>query len=493
MSVEHFDVLVLGAGLSGIGAGYHLQKHCSGKRYAILEARNDLGGTWDLFRYPGVRSDSDMFTLGYAFRPWVSNKAIADGADILQYLRDTACELGIARNIRYGHRVVRAAWSSDEARWTLDVEVGAQRRPVRYSCNFFYLCGGYYSYEAVYRPDFPGIEHYQGMLVHPQQWPQGMDYSDKRIVVIGSGATAVTLVPTLAKKAAHVTMLQRSPSYVMALPGNDTIASGLRKVLPSKWVHKALRAKNVLMSIAVYHLCRHRPELAKRLLRKGIAKRLPEGYPIDTHFKPSYNPWDQRLCLVPDGDLFTALSNGTASVVTDHIAEFTANGIRLQSGQQLDADIVVTATGLTLVPCGGVQFEVDGQSKKPAQTFSYKGLMMSGIPNAAVCVGYTHASWTLRADLSSLFVCRLLNHMQRHGYSQCLPVIEDADIDQRPLLDMTSGYILRAVDQFPKQGKNAPWQQNQNYLYDLVDMKFGALDNRGLEFSRPRSPLQRSA
>jgi cation diffusion facilitator CzcD-associated flavoprotein CzcO len=491
MSIEHFDVLVLGAGLSGIGAGCLLQKHCSTKGYAILEARDDLGGTWDLFRYPGIRSDSDMFTLGYGFRPWQSDKSIAEGADILQYLRDTANDHGVAQHIRYGHKVVRAAWCSKEARWTLDIEVGREKRPVRYSCDFFYLCSGYYRYEAGYRPDFPGIERYQGTLVHPQQWPQGLDYSNKRMVVIGSGATAVTLVPALAEKAAHVTMLQRSPSYVMSLPGNDVIASGLRRILPGKWVHKILRGKNLLLSMAVYQLFRRRPELAKRLLRKGVTRLLPPGYPIDTHFKPSYNPWDQRLCLVPNGDLFSALSAGKASVVTDHVAEFNATGIRLQSGEQLDADIVVTATGLTLVPCGGVQFEVDGQAISPAQTFSYKGLMMSGLPNLAVCVGYTHASWTLRADLSSLYVCRLLNHMQRHGYSQCTPMIEDSNTDQRPLLDMSSGYILRAVEQFPKQGKQAPWQQNQNYLHDLVDLTFGALDNPGLKFSRP--PLQRSA
>ncbi|WP_339490850.1 flavin-containing monooxygenase [Pseudomonas sp. EL_65y_Pfl2_R95] len=493
MSVEHFDVLVLGAGLSGIGAAYHLQKNCPKKSYALLEAREDLGGTWDLFRYPGIRSDSDMFTLGYSFRPWASEKSIADGAEILQYLRDTASEFGIDRHIRYGHRVIRAAWSSEDARWTLDIEVGAERQPVRYSCNFFYLCSGYYSYEAGYLPDFPGVEKFQGTLVHPQQWPQDLDYSNKRIVVIGSGATAVTLVPTLARKAAHVIMLQRSPSYVMSLPDNDKIALGLGKYLPQKWVHKIVRGKNVLISMIMYRLCRHRPAFAKRMLRKGIAGRLPEGYPVDTHFKPSYNPWDQRLCLVPNGDLFKALRKETASVVTDRIANFSADGIRLESGQTLEADIVVTATGLTLVPCGGVQFEVDGQPINPGQTFSFKGLMMSGLPNVALCVGYTHASWTLRADLSSLYVCRLINSMEQKGYSQCMPVIDDVEMDQRPLLDMSSGYILRAVDQFPKQGKSAPWQQNQNYLHDLLDMKFGSISNRGLKFSSPDKALKRSA
>jgi monooxygenase len=484
MSVDHFDVLVLGAGLSGIGAAYHLQKHCPNKRYAILEAREDLGGTWDLFRYPGIRSDSDMFTLGYSFRPWTSNKTIVDGAEILQYLRNTARDFGIDQHIRYAHKVIRASWSSEDARWTLDIEVGAERKHLRYSCNFFYLCSGYYSYAGGYMPDFPRIENYQGTLVHPQQWPQGLDYSNKRIVVIGSGATAVTLVPSLAQKAAHVTMLQRSPSYVMSLPDNDVIARVLRRTLLSKWVHSIVRGKNILISMVVYSLCRHRPEFAKRLLRQGIAKSLPEGYPVDTHFKPSYNPWDQRLCLVPNGDLFKALREGIASVVTDRITGFTAKGIQLESGNQLEADIVVTATGLTLVPCGSVQFEVDGQPKTVGQTFSYKGLMMSSLPNTAVCVGYTNASWTLRADLSSLFVCRLLNYMERKGYSQCTPEIEDSNMAQLPLLDMSSGYILRTVEQFPKQGNHTPWQQKQNYLHDLVDMRFSSIKNHGLKFSR---------
>ncbi|SFU14910.1 flavin-containing monooxygenase [Pseudomonas marincola] len=484
MTVKHFDVLVLGAGLSGIGAGYHLQKNCPSKTYAILEAREDLGGTWDLFRYPGIRSDSDMFTLGYSFRPWTSNKSIVDGSEILQYLRDTSREFGIDSNIRYGHRVIAAAWSSGEARWTLDIEVGEQRSPVRYSCNFFYVCSGYYSYEGGYQPDFPGLENYTGQLIHPQQWPEGLDYSGKRIVVIGSGATAVTLVPALAKKAAHVTMLQRSPSYVMSLPDDDVIAKAMRKVLPSSWVHKTVRFKNVMLSTAIYRLFRFKPEFAKRLLRKGIAAHLPQDFPIDTHFKPSYNPWDQRLCLVPNGDLFTALREQSASIVTDRISSFTPTGITLESGQSLDADIVVSATGLKLVACGGVQLTVDGAPVTIGQTYSYKGLMLSGIPNAAVCVGYTNASWTLRADLSSEFVCRLINYMSRKNYDQCRPQIDPSEMDQRPLLDMTSGYILRAVEQFPKQGKQQPWQQNQNYLQDLLSMKFTTLDDKALKFSR---------
>ncbi|HDZ57276.1 MAG TPA: NAD(P)/FAD-dependent oxidoreductase [Pseudomonas xinjiangensis] len=495
MSIKHFDVLVVGAGLSGIGAGYHLQTRCPNRSYAILESRDEIGGTWDLFRYPGIRSDSDMFTLGYSFRPWTADKSIADGADILEYVRDTAREFGIDKHIRFGHRVLSSFWSSKEACWTVEMEVGAERQRVSYTCNFLYLCSGYYSYKSGYLPEFPGIENYQGQVVHPQNWPEDLDYSDKRVVVIGSGATAVTLVPTLAQKAKHVTMLQRSPTYIMSLPDDDKIANSLRKWLPGKLAHKAIRGKNVLLSMAIYRLCRHRPEFAKRLIRKGIEKRLPQGYAIDTHFKPTYNPWDQRMCLVPNGDLFRAIRKEQASVVTDRIARFTEHGITTESGEELQADIVVTATGLKLVPCGGIQFEVDGQRIEAGDTFSYKGLMMSGMPNAAICVGYTHASWTLRADLSSLFVCRLLNYLDDNDYDQCTPRVEDPTMQQQPLLDLNSGYILRAVDQFPKQGPQAPWQQNQNYLRDLMDMKFAAVENKALVFSRRAdpAPLQRSA
>ncbi|WP_069864384.1 flavin-containing monooxygenase [Pseudomonas citronellolis] len=482
MSVEHFDVLVVGAGLSGIGAGYHLKTRCPERSLAILEARESIGGTWDLFRYPGVRSDSDMFTLGYAFRPWKAGKAIADGASILEYIRDTAREFGIDRHIRFGHRIVSAAWSSQHALWQLQVEVGGQLRG--FTCNFLYLCSGYYRYDAGHLPAFPGIERFKGRLVHPQQWPQDLDYQGKRIVVVGSGATAVTLVPSLAGEAAHVTMLQRSPSYVLSLPDTDALADGLRKLLPEKLAHRLVRAKNVLLSMFLYRLCRHRPNLAKRLIRSGMRRYLGEGFPLDPHFAPSYQPWDQRLCLVPNGDLFRALRKGSASIVTDRIEGFSEHGVRLASGQELAADILVAATGLELVPCGGIRFEVDGRPVAVGDTYSYKGLMMSGLPNAAVCVGYTHLSWTLRADLASLYVCRLLRYMARKGYSHCVAQADDPRMPAAPLLDLQSGYILRAAPLFPKQGPGAPWRQKQSYLGDLLDMRFGRLAQRNLKFHR---------
>ncbi len=483
MAVEHFDVLIVGAGLSGIDAGYHLQTRCPDKRYAILEGRDTIGGTWDLFRYPGVRSDSDMFTLGFSFRPWKQAKAIADGASILEYVRDTAREFGIDRHIRFSHRVLRTSWSSTDARWTVDVQAGANGEHVRYSCNFLYLCSGYYRYDSGYTPDFPGQEAYQGTLVHPQEWPEDLDYSGQRVVVIGSGATAVTLVPAMADTAEHVTMVQRSPSYVVSLPEQDAIANALRRRLPERFAHRAVRWKNVLMSMAFYQYCRRWPEAAKRLIRKGIAAQLPAGYPVDTHFKPSYNPWDQRLCLIPEADLFKAISNERASMVTDHIDTFTEHGIRLESGQEIEADIIVTATGLQLVPCGGIQFEVDGAPVDLGNTFSYKGLMLNGVPNVAVCVGYTNASWTLRADLSSMYVCRLLNYMDRNGYSYCTPRNNDPTMRAEPLLNLSSGYVQRSAGIFPKQGTKAPWKQNQNYLLDLMSFKFGAVDDNALVFS----------
>lgn len=484
MTIEHVDVLVVGAGLSGIGAGYHLQTHCPGKRYAILESRDRIGGTWDLFRYPGVRSDSDMFTLGYSFRPWTQGKAIADGASILDYVRDTAREFGIDRHIRFRQKVVSASWSSEGARWTVEAEVGPEREPIHYTCNFLYICSGYYSYESGYMPEFPGMATYRGTLVHPQQWPVDLDYSGKRIVVIGSGATAVTLVPALARTAAHVTMLQRSPSYILSLPDKDPLADRLHRLLPDKLAYRLIRWKNVAISMALYSLCRSRPVLAKKLIRKGVIKQLPQDYPVDEHFKPSYDPWDQRLCLVPNGDLFRAIRENLASVVTDRIETFTERGIRTASGQELQADIIVAATGLKLVPCGDVRLDVDGHRVELGKSFSYKGLMLSGVPNMAICLGYTNASWTLRADLSSMYVCRLLKHMERKGYRQCTPRMDEPDAQPLPLLNLNSSYILRSAESLPKQGARAPWRQNQNYLRDLAAMRFGRMSDQVLVFTR---------
>jgi len=483
VSVEHFDVLVVGAGISGIGAGYHLQTQCRGKRYAILEGRPDMGGTWDLFRYPGIRSDSDMFTLGYSFRPWTEAKAIADGPAILNYLRETALEYGIDRHIRFQHRVQSASWSSEQSRWTIDAEVGQDKQPVRYTCSFLYLCSGYYDYEKGHTPAFAGSEDFQGQLIHPQHWPKDLDYRDKRVVVIGSGATAVTLVPAMAETAAHVTMLQRSPSYVISLPAEDRIAKALRRLLPERAAHRLLRWKNVLLGIYFYHLCRRSPERAKNFFRRRLATELPPDFDIDVHFKPNYEPWDQRVCLVPDSDLFRAIGEGRASVVTDQIVRFTKHGILLKSGQELQADIIVTATGLKLLACGGIRLFVDGTAVEPGQSLTYKGLMLSNVPNCAACVGYTNASWTLRADLSSAYVCRLLNHMDRHGYKECVPRCDNAATEVRPLLGLTSGYVKRGADQFPKQGSKAPWVLRQNYLLDLLSLHFSKVDDDTMVFS----------
>jgi len=487
MSIEHFDVLVVGAGLSGIGAGYHLQTKCPGKRFAILEGRGESGGTWSLFRYPGVRSDSDMFTLGYGFRPWTQAKSIADGASILDYLRETAAEFGIHRHIRFHHKVTHAAWSSETSRWTLEIQAGPEGRAVRYSCDFLYLCSGYYSYDRGYTPELPGIEHFKGRVVHPQDWPKDLDYSGQRVVVIGSGATAMTLVPAMSERAAHVTMLQRSPTYVISQPAHDALANLLRQLLPSKAAHAVVRAKNIAIAQGLYQLCRRAPRLARRLLRSGVARELPKGFDVATHFTPRYAPWDQRLCLVPDADLFKALRRGSASVVTDHIDRFTERGVRLKSGAELDADLVVTATGLRVLACGGIGLQVDGRRVDLARAFVYRGLMFSGLPNLALCTGYTNLPWTLRAELSSRFVCRLLNHMQRHGHRKVVATCDEASMDQQPLLDLTSGYVQRALAQLPRQGTKLPWRMLQNYLLDRLVMRRGLRD-RALVFSRPEQP-----
>lgn len=484
MVIEHFDVLVVGAGLSGIGAGYHLQANCPTKSYAILEGRDSIGGTWDLFRYPGVRSDSDMYTLGYSFRPWKEAKSIADGPSILDYVRDTAKAHGIDKKIRYGHRVTRASWSTRDAKWTLDVERGATRERVQLTTNFIYLCSGYYSYVEGFTPVFPGADRFAGRIVHPQKWTDDIDYAGKRVVIIGSGATAVTLVPAMAKSAAHVTMLQRSPTYVVALPDEDPIANFLRRHLPSKPAYAITRWKNVALGMAFFELSRRAPKLVKKLSRMGVRRALGADYDIDTHFTPRYNPWDQRVCLVPNGDFFEAIKAGRASVVTDHIESFTEKGIKLRSGVELDADLVVTATGLDLVAFGGMQLSVDGRDVDLAKTLSYKGMMCSGVPNLASAIGYTNASWTLKCDLTSEYICRLLNHMEKHGYRVCTPHNSDPSIVELPLLDFSSGYVKRAIHKFPKQGSKAPWKLRQNYVLDLLMLRYGEIEDGAMEFSR---------
>ncbi|WP_308259278.1 NAD(P)/FAD-dependent oxidoreductase [Pseudonocardia sp. H11422] len=474
MNTHHVDVLIVGAGLSGVGAAYRLQTQHPERTYAILEARDAVGGTWDLFRYPGIRSDSDMFTLGYPFRPWKSPKAIADGGSILSYVRETAVEFGIDGHIRFGRRVTAAAWSSADARWAVEVGVGGGDRAEteRYTCDFLYLCSGYYSYEGGHTPDIPGLGSFAGRVVHPQQWPDDLDLTDRNVVVIGSGATAVTLVPALAEQCAHVTMLQRSPSWLAVLPGTDTVADALRRFLPERLAHAAARWKNVLVTLGFYKMCRRAPALAKRLLRAGIARHVPDPAVLDADFTPRYDPWDQRLCVVPDADLFRAVRAGRASVVTDRIATVTEHGIRLESGRDLAADVLITATGLELVVCGGIRLSVDDTEVDPGETVVYRGCMLSGIPNLAMCIGYTNASWTLRADLTSRYVCRLLAHMDAHGIVSAVPQL-DGPVESRPLLGLTSGYVQRAVDVLPKQGPRAPWAMRQNYVLDLISTRFG--------------------
>jgi monooxygenase len=481
---EYLDVLIVGAGLSGVGAAWHLQDKCPGKSYAILEARETSGGTWDLFRYPGIRSDSDMYTLGYSFRPWKDAKAIADGPSILSYIREVATDHGIDARIRYGHRVVAARWSTPQARWTVEIEQGPEGAKTTISCGFLWMCSGYYDYAAGYTPEFPGIERFQGRIVHPQKWTEDIDYKGKKVVVIGSGATAVTLVPAMAPEAAHVTMLQRSPTYVVARPAEDSIANRLRRRLPIRLAYGLTRWKNVLLGMYFYQLCKRRPDRAKALILKGVRYFLGPDYDIEKHFTPRYNPWDQRLCLVPDADLFRAIRAKQVSVVTDRIESFTETGIRLKSGSELEADLVVTATGLALQLLGGMTVEVDGKAINPADTLAYKGMMYSDMPNFAVVSGYTNASWTLKADLVCEYVCRLLNHMQKNGLRQCTPRLDDPDMERLPWVDFSSGYIQRAADKFPKQGARRPWRLHQNYARDLMSLRYGSVRDRAMVFSR---------
>ena len=479
--VEHFDVVIVGAGLSGIGAACRLETMCPTKSYAILESRPRLGGTWDLFRFPGIRSDSDMFTLSYPFRPWKDDTAIADGASILDYLRQTATEFGVDRHIRYDHHVTNASWSSSEGRWTIEaiVDDGAV---IRCTGRFLYLCSGYYSYAGGHRPEFPGADTFAGSLIHPQEWPVGLDYAQQRVVIIGSGATAMTMAPAMAGTAGHVTVLQRSPSYIISLPAVDPLWAPLRRVLPAPLAFRVMRAKNLVISTALYQLCQRRPRLARRLLQKGVAGQLPDGYDIDPDFTPGYDPWDQRLCIVPDGDLFEAIRVGKVSIVTGRIARLTPGGIRLESGAELEADLIISATGLTLIAWGGIQLEVDGLPIDPGRTFIYRGFMLGGIPNLAMCFGYTNASWTLRADLVSRRVCHLLNKMDREGATQAAPPPGTAAGAAHPLLDLSAGYVQRATDRLPKQGSGRAWKFRQNYLLDLMASKLGRAGLR-LSFS----------
>jgi monooxygenase len=486
MPAEHFDVLIVGAGLSGIGAGFHLQQKCPGKSFVILEGRETTGGTWDLFRYPGIRSDSDMFTLGYSFKPWTEPKAIADGPRILNYIRETAAENGIDKKIRFSHRVKRASWSTPDARWTVEAERRAGEGAteiVRFTCSFLFMCSGYYKYEEGYTPEFAGAKEFAGRIVHPQHWPGDLDYAGKRVVVIGSGATAVTLVPELARTAGHVTMLQRSPTYVVSRPAEDPLANKLRRNLPSKLAYHLIRWRNVFWGMFFFQLSRRKPAKVKRLILRGVKAALGDDYDVDTHFTPRYNPWDQRLCLVPDGDLFNAIREQRAAVVTNEIDTFTKNGIRLKDGSELSADIVVTATGLVLQVLGGMEVAVDSRMIDFAHTLNYKGMMYSDVPNLASSFGYTNASWTLKCDLTCEYVCRLINYMDRHGYKQCMPHNIDPTITELPSLDFSSGYVKRSVAKLPKQGSKRPWRLYQNYALDIVTLRYGRINDGVMQYS----------
>ncbi len=492
-STEHFDVVVVGAGISGIGAGYHLQSMCPDRSYVILEGRPDLGGTWDLFRYPGIRSDSDMHTLGYSFRPWKAKKAIADGPAILEYLRETAAEYGIDRNIRFGHHVGRAEWSSDDATWKVHATDKNSGRAQTFTCNYLFMCSGYYSYKHGHDPEFPGRERFRGLVVHPQDWPDDLDYEGKRVVVIGSGATAMTLVPAMAATVEHITMLQRSPTYVVSRPDHDAIANALQKVLPDKVAYGITRWKNVALGELLYGRTRTHPEKVKAKLLDMVREELGPDFDVDTHFTPTYNPWDQRLCLVPNSDLFQAIRSGKASVVTDRIATFTETGIDLESGESLDADIIVTATGLELVTAGEMEFVIDGRDLDFSETWSYKGMCYSDVPNLASSFGYINASWTLRSDLVCRYVCRLLNHMADTGTDTCVPKLRpsDADMPARPYIDdFSAGYMQRVMHRLPKQGDREPWLNTQRYKRDRK-LFAGAVDDGVMTFtsSRDRAPL----
>ncbi|MGA9583297.1 MAG: NAD(P)/FAD-dependent oxidoreductase [Allosphingosinicella sp.] len=479
--VAHFDVLIVGAGLSGVGAAYHLQEGCPGRSHVILEGREAIGGTWDLFRYPGIRSDSDMYTLGYSFRPWEEAKAIADGPSILRYVNDTADRYEIRQHIRFRHQVKKAAWSSADALWMVEAERTDSGERVRFSCNWLHMCTGYYNYSEVYDPEFAGRESFAGKVVHPQFWPEAMDYAGKKVVVIGSGATAVTIVPEMAKTAAQVVMLQRSPTYMVSRPSEDRIANALRRTLPSKLAYGITRWKNVLLQMVFFKLARKRPAKVKEKLLEEVKKLLPQGYDVGTHFTPRYNPWDQRLCLVPDADMFEAISNGSASIVTGEIDRFTEGGIRLKNGDALEADIVVTATGLKLQLASDIAFTVDGEARDLSKTLSYRGMMFSDMPNLSYSFGYTNASWTLKADLTGGYLTRLLKHLDKTGTEIALPAREPG-IEEVPFLDFTSGYVQRARDVLPKQGSKKPWKLYQNYALDMISLKFASVEDGVIRF-----------
>jgi monooxygenase len=481
-SNESIDVLIIGAGLAGIGGACQLRRNCPDRSFMVLESRAASGGTWDLFRYPGFRSDSDMYTYSYGFKPWKDKSTIADGHKILSYIREAAAEYDVEQHIRYQHKVVAADWSSADNRWLVTAELGDGKQ-VTISCKFMLNCCGYYDYEQGYTPEFAGIDDFSGEVVHSQHWPEDLDYQGKRVVVIGSGATAVTLVPAMAKDTSSLVMLQRTPTYIASLPSEDPMAKKLRKWLPNSWAFRLTRWKKVLFQMYIYKLSRSKPQELKKFLLGGVKKALGPDYDVATHFTPDYNPWDQRLCAVPDGDLFTAIREGHAEVVTDHIDQFNGDGIQLKSGKQLDADIVILATGLNLKFAGGIKHSFDGKVLDIAEHYIYRGMMFSGMPNMAFTVGYTNSSWTLKTDLTGKYVCRLLNKMARGGYTTVTPQIK-GDLGEVPMLDFDAGYVLRAREMMPKNGDRLPWQNYQNYIRDFIGLRLGRLNDDELEFTK---------
>ncbi len=479
--IESIDVLIIGAGLSGIGGACHLRRSSPDRSFMILESREASGGTWDLFRYPGIRSDSDMYTFGYGFKPWSDKSSIADGHKILSYIREAAAEYDVEQHIRYQHKVVSASWSSTQSRWLVTAERGDTGEQVTISCQFIFSCSGYYDYDQGYTPEFAGIDNFKGQVIHAQHWPEQLDYQGKRVVVIGSGATAVTLVPAMSQDTASLVMLQRTPTYIASVPKEQPLAETLRKWLPDSWVFRLIRWKQVLFQIYLYQLSRRNPQRLRKYLLGLVRKEMGPDYDVDTHFTPDYNPWDQRLCGVPDGDLFDAIRENRAEVVTDHIDQFNKEGIHLKSGKQLDADIVVLATGLNLKFAGGVEYSVDGKVLDFAEHFIFRGMMFSGLPNMAFTVGYTNSSWTLKADLTGQYVSRLLNKMARHGYTTVTPRLT-GEVEEMPLLDFDAGYVLRSRESFPKQGNRLPWKNYQNYIRDFIGLRLGRQNDDELEF-----------